>query len=169
MAINFYLRIFGRTGSSLPCSGFSLRQPCLFQGTGSRCAGSGVAVCGLSCSVACGILVPQVGIEPVFSALEGPLDHEGRSCLLFFETSLMTSTKPCHNSCLQLHQAHKKQGWILTAPRTQMNTAQGGLFWVLSKNQETQTISRMRSKWKLGPQRSSVVKLLLSSRIFFSN
>ena len=84
-----------------------------------------IEACGLSCSVACGILVPQVGIEPVFSALEGPLDHEGRSCLLFFETSLMTSTKPCHNSCLQLHQAHKKQGWILTAPRTQMNTAQG--------------------------------------------
>ena len=50
-----------------------------------------IAACGLSCSVARGILVPQVRIEPVFSALEGPLDHEGRSCLLFFETSLMTA------------------------------------------------------------------------------
>ena len=47
MAINFYLRIFGRTGSSLPCSGFSLRKPCLFQGTGSRCAGSAVGALGL--------------------------------------------------------------------------------------------------------------------------
>ena len=30
-----------------------------------------IVVCGLSCPVACGILVPQPGIEPVFPALEG--------------------------------------------------------------------------------------------------
>ena len=33
--------------------------------------GSKVVVCGLSCSAACGILVPQSGIEPVFPALQG--------------------------------------------------------------------------------------------------
>ena len=33
--------------------------------------GSVVAVHGLSCPVACGILVPQLGIEPASPALEG--------------------------------------------------------------------------------------------------
>ena len=39
-----------------------------------------VVVHGLSCSTACGILVPQPGIEPVSPALQGrflPLDHQG--------------------------------------------------------------------------------------------
>ena len=33
--------------------------------------GSVVVVCGLSCPVPCGILVPQQGIEPVSPALQG--------------------------------------------------------------------------------------------------
>ena len=36
-----------------------------------RHAGSFVVVCGLSCSVACGILVPQPGITPASHALQG--------------------------------------------------------------------------------------------------
>ena len=32
---------------------------------------SGVTACGLSCSVACGILVSQAGTEPMFPALQG--------------------------------------------------------------------------------------------------
>ena len=39
---------------SLPCAGFSL-----------------VAAHALSCPAACGILVPQPGVEPTFPALEG--------------------------------------------------------------------------------------------------
>ena len=35
--------------------------------------GSVVVVCGLSCPVACGILVPQPGIKPASPALEGGL------------------------------------------------------------------------------------------------
>ena len=40
----------------------------------------GLSSCWLSCSMACGILVPQPGIEPLFSALQGrssPLNHQG--------------------------------------------------------------------------------------------
>jgi len=33
--------------------------------------GFSIVVCGLRCPVACGILVPQPGIKPVFPALEG--------------------------------------------------------------------------------------------------
>ena len=44
--------------------------------------------CGLSCPVACGILVPRPGIEPAFLALEGVFLTTGPpgkspSCLLF--------------------------------------------------------------------------------------
>ena len=49
-------------GSSLRCVGFSLVV--------AR-AGSVVAACELSCSAACGILVPLPGIEPMPPALEG--------------------------------------------------------------------------------------------------
>ena len=38
---------------------------------------------GLGYSVACGILVPRAGIEPLSPALQGglePLDHQGRPC-----------------------------------------------------------------------------------------
>ena len=43
--------------------GFSLQWLLLFRSTGSGCAGSVVVVCGLSCSVVCGILVPRPEIE----------------------------------------------------------------------------------------------------------
>ena len=36
-----------------------------------ECGGSVVAACGLSCPTACEILVPRLGIEAVFPALEG--------------------------------------------------------------------------------------------------
>ena len=67
--------------------GFSLVVACgLLERVGSvivacRCSSCGtrasehvgpvVVVCGLSCPVACGILVPQPGIEPTSPALEG--------------------------------------------------------------------------------------------------
>ena len=35
------------------------------------CAGSVLVACRLSCSVACGILVPWPGIEPAYAALQG--------------------------------------------------------------------------------------------------
>ena len=41
-----------------------------FHTRGLRCD-SLVAACWPSCSMACGILVPQPGIEPLFSALQG--------------------------------------------------------------------------------------------------
>ena len=40
-------------------------------GSSSRCVGSVVVVGGLSCPLACGILVPWPGIKPVSPALEG--------------------------------------------------------------------------------------------------
>ena len=78
-------------GSSLPCSGFSLVVACGIslsscgtwtpgcmgsvvcgtQAVSLRCGGSVVVVCGLSCPMACGILVPRPRIEPAFTALEG--------------------------------------------------------------------------------------------------
>ena len=39
-------------------------------GPAAVCAGSVVAVCVLSCPVACGILGPQPGVEPMSPALE---------------------------------------------------------------------------------------------------
>ena len=73
-----------RTGFSLVVAcGFSLsscgaRAPervgsvvCGMWALSLRCAGSVVVAHRLSCPTACGILVPQPGIEPVSSALEG--------------------------------------------------------------------------------------------------
>ena len=55
--------------SGLNCSTreLSLRST----GSSLRRAGSLVVARGFSCPVACGILVPQPGIEPVSTALEG--------------------------------------------------------------------------------------------------
>ena len=53
-------------GSWLQCTGFSL---VVVQGPGV--AGGGGTVCGLSCPVACRILVPSPRIEPTSPALEG--------------------------------------------------------------------------------------------------
>ena len=79
------------TGSSLWCAGFSLVAACGFslsscgaparERMGSVVCGMRalllrrvswvVVACGLSCPVACRILVPQPGIEPASPALEG--------------------------------------------------------------------------------------------------
>ena len=55
------------------CGIFSL-QRMSFSSCGAwvpECVGSVVVACGLSCPVACGILVPWPGMEPAFPALEG--------------------------------------------------------------------------------------------------
>jgi len=54
----------------LQCLGFSLRWPLSLWGTGSR-EGSVVVVHRFSCCKACGILLPQLGIEPVPPVLAG--------------------------------------------------------------------------------------------------
>ena len=51
---------------------------CRMQALYLRHGGSVVAVHGLSCPVACGILVPQPGIEPASPALEGGFLITGR-------------------------------------------------------------------------------------------
>ena len=56
--------------------------------------GSGVAVWGLGCPVACGILVPQPGIQPVSPALEGislPTGPPGKPCFNFKVGTMMAS------------------------------------------------------------------------------
>ena len=65
-------RIFKNIYLFLAASGLSCWH------TGSSCGllscdvqGSVVAACGLSCHTACGILVPQPGIQPTSSALTG--------------------------------------------------------------------------------------------------
>ena len=48
-----------------------------------ECVGSVVVACGFSCPTACGILVPQPGIEPKSPALEGEFlttGPPGKSC-----------------------------------------------------------------------------------------
>ena len=57
--------------SSLWCEDLSLPWHLLLRSMGSRCVGSVVTVHGLSCSVACGILLPGPGIEPMSPALQG--------------------------------------------------------------------------------------------------
>ena len=56
---------------SLQCVGLSLRWLLSLQRTGSGHMGSVFVVYGLSCPVACGILVPQPGIKPVPPTLAG--------------------------------------------------------------------------------------------------
>lgn len=50
--------------------------------------GSVVVECGLSCSEACGMFVPCVGIEPVSPELKGGFldfpDHQGSLCSLVY-------------------------------------------------------------------------------------
>ena len=57
--------------SFLWCTGFSLRWFRVLRSTGSRCMDSVVVVHRLSCPLACGVLDPGPGIEPVSSALAG--------------------------------------------------------------------------------------------------
>ena len=55
----------------LAASGLVARGLCSCGTQALECAGSVVVVRGLSCSMACGILVPQPKIEPLFPALHG--------------------------------------------------------------------------------------------------
>ena len=64
--IYFYFYFFGCAGSLLQCLGFSSCGPWTLEGTGSA-----VRTRGLSCPVACGILVLRSGIKLVSPALEG--------------------------------------------------------------------------------------------------
>ena len=71
----------GRMGSVV-CSTWALSL---------RRASSVVVACRLSCPVACGILVPQPGIEPTSSALEGgffTIGPRGKSLICFLNTSI---------------------------------------------------------------------------------
>ena len=64
VAVHGFLQLW-RAGSVIAVHGLSLR----FSSCGSQV--SLVAACGLSCPVACGILVLWLGIEPVSPALQG--------------------------------------------------------------------------------------------------
>ena len=57
--------------SPLRCMGFSLWWLLLLPSTGSRHTGSVVLAGGLSCPLACGILVPRTEIEPMSPAWVG--------------------------------------------------------------------------------------------------
>ena len=81
-----------RAGSSLQHVGFSLVVVCgLLSSCGVQApgrVGSVVVVHGLSCPVACGILVPRPGIEPTSLALEGGFlttGPPGKSLFLFLK------------------------------------------------------------------------------------
>ena len=72
--IYLFSLFLGCVGSLLRCAGFSLVVACRLQSTWAlslRHWSSVVGACGLSCPVACGILVPQPRIEPRSPALEG--------------------------------------------------------------------------------------------------
>lgn len=75
------------------------------------------------------------------------------------------------DNCLQLHAAHEGQGWILTAPGSQINIALRDSSETLSQAAEAQAISGMTPKTKGGmPEtiRSLMFRLLWSSRMLFS-
>jgi len=78
----FHIYFFDCVSSSLWHMGSSLHHldPSLGHRLSSCDGGSAVAVHGLSCPAACGILVPWSGIELTSSALQSgflPLDHQG--------------------------------------------------------------------------------------------
>ena len=61
---------------------------CVMQDLLLRLTDSLVVACQLTCSAACGISVPQPGIEPVFPALQGrvlPPGPRGKSLGMIFE------------------------------------------------------------------------------------
>ena len=63
---------------------------CSTQDLSFQRAGSVVAACGLSCPVACRILVPRPGIEPASPALEGGFSTTGppgKSPFRYFDRS----------------------------------------------------------------------------------
>ena len=56
-----------------------------------KCVGSGAASQGLSCSTACGILVPPPGIQPASAALQGGFfttGPPGKSSISLFSSSV---------------------------------------------------------------------------------
>ena len=69
--------------------------------------GSVVTACRFSCSVACGILVPQPGIEPTSPALQGiflTTGPPGKSLLLtYFNKSNICVQLPNANCILKTH------------------------------------------------------------------
>ena len=72
----------GCAGQALGCVGSVV---CSMRALSLRRVSSVVVARGLSCSMACGILVPRPGIEPASTALEGsslPLDHQGSPLLM---------------------------------------------------------------------------------------
>ena len=118
------LFIFGCVGSSLWRVGFSLvaaARGCLSScdvrvfSLSLRHASSVVVACELSCSVACGILVPRPGIEPGSPALEGdslPLDHQGSPPMYCFMRCAHILKQSLKTSC----PAIVVFSWVLAQP-----------------------------------------------------
>ena len=96
------LRINGQSSFGLIFSSFDtvISSPPFF----FWCAGSSwwvleptgiiVAACGLSCSVGCGILVPQPGIEPTSPELQGGFLTTGPSDIVLVAQSCLTLCDP---------------------------------------------------------------------------
>ena len=68
-ACSLSLVVASRGYSLVVLLGFSLQRVLLSQSTGSRRSGSAVVAHRFSCPKACGILVPKLGIEPMFPVL----------------------------------------------------------------------------------------------------
>ena len=87
-------------GSSLRHAGFSLIAARRLQSTWAlelKWAGSVVTGRGLSCSTACGILVPQPGVEPASSALESRFSTSrppGESQSVFYNINTFEEYRP---------------------------------------------------------------------------
>ena len=87
--------------SGLSCSLQDLSLPWLFIAALwhlSSCSGqaSVVAVCGLSCPVACRMSAPQPGVEPISSALEGIFLTTGPPEKSFLKPCILSSSSPNH-------------------------------------------------------------------------
>ena len=123
------------------CSGLSL-QGLLLRSTGSRaqaqqlwCMGSVLAALGLSCSEACGNLVPP-GIEPVSLALQGG----------FLTTGLPGNFWEGYSNYRELHVPRPR------GERSQIQGSDGGLVWLIgyvvgTGGDQSQILQR---SWKAG-------------------
>ena len=79
---------------------------CIMQDISLWCVGSVVVACGLSCSAACGILVPLPGIKPMSLALKGGLLNTrppGKSWILFEGISFGGVRKLLHTASTCVH------------------------------------------------------------------
>ena len=77
---------------------------CIMQDLSLQYADSVVVVLGFSCSLACGILVPQAGIEPVFPTLEGGFlttGPPGKTPIKFYNTDFCSFLGRAISSCLR--------------------------------------------------------------------